>query len=102
MTFYTGRFIPERFAGYAIGPIILLRPQYIGDRGLLEHEKVHVRQFWNPRWWFRSKLDKEVAAYREQLKWSPGNESRFAGFIATRYGLNISVINAEKLLREPS
>lgn len=99
MIFYTDRLIPDRFAGYTVGPVILIRPSKVGDRGLLEHEKVHVAQFWNPRWWFRSRLDKEVAAYREQLKRSPGRESLFASFIATKYGLNITVEEAERMLR---
>lgn len=33
-------------AGKALGPIILIRPAYRGDAGLLAHEVEHVRQFW--------------------------------------------------------
>lgn len=33
-------------AGYARGPVVRLRPRYENDRGLLEHELEHVRQFW--------------------------------------------------------
>lgn len=36
----------DNTAGYARGPLIRLRPQYQDDRGLLEHELEHVRQFW--------------------------------------------------------
>jgi hypothetical protein len=100
MVFYTDRFIPEIFGGYTVGPIILIRPKYIGDRGLLEHEKVHVRQFFSPRWWFKSKLEWEIEAYREQAKWYPDDRiPLFATFIATKYGLSISAVEAERSLR---
>lgn len=105
--FYTDKFIKERFAGYTVGIFIFIRPAYKDDRGLLEHEKTHVRQNLNPRKWFMSKLDREVEAYKEQLKWypkdSPGQKEwrikLFAGYIATKYGLNITAPEAEKLLR---
>ena len=40
--------IPESFGGMTYGPVIKVRPKYVSDRGLLEHEKTHVRQwyFW--------------------------------------------------------
>lgn len=38
----------DNTAGYARGPLIRLRPRYVDDRGLLEHELEHVRQYW--RW----------------------------------------------------
>lgn len=36
----------DNTAGYARGPVVRLRPRYEHDRGLLEHELEHVRQFW--------------------------------------------------------
>jgi chorismate mutase len=93
-------------AGCAYGPVILIRPAYREDRGLLEHELEHRRQ------WLRSfglhgllyllsdryKLWAEVAAYKRQLIYSPGRERRFAEFIATRYGLSVSVEEVEGVL----
>jgi len=39
--------IPEKFGGESYGPLIKIRPKYEGDQGLLEHEKVHVRQWYS-------------------------------------------------------
>ena len=93
---YTDR-LPEKVAGMALGPVILIRPKYRGDKGLLEHEKYHRRR------WLRTcflgiaayllsqkyRLAEEVAAYKVQLKYSPGKEWKFAGFIAAKYRLTI-------------
>jgi hypothetical protein len=99
MIIYTDFLIPKKFSGYNIGFVILIRPSKKDDRGLLEHEKVHVRQFLNPRWWFRSKLEWEIAAYREQLKWYPDDRSTlFATYIATKYGINITIDEAKRRL----
>ena len=38
--------IPEKFAGESYGPLIKVRAKYAADKGLLEHEKVHVRQWY--------------------------------------------------------
>jgi hypothetical protein len=108
-TFYTDRFIGEGFAGIAKGPFIFIRPKHKGDRGLLEHEKVHVRQYWRCLWTLgfrrKTKLQREVEAYREQLKWySDDRTMLFAQFIATRYGLNVEPEEAYLYLtgaREP-
>lgn len=98
---YTNWLIPARFSGYTIGPVILIRPEKRGDRGLLEHEKVHVRQFLDPRRWFDGKLIWEVEAYREQMKWYSDDRSRsFARLLSTRYGFNISEEEALSLLKE--
>lgn len=105
---YTDRFIPARFAAYTIGPLVLIRPSHRWDRGLLEHELVHVGQFWRTLgltgigYWLsrRYRLACEVEAYREQLRWcaSPAASSRlFARFLAEKYDLRIS---AEQALAE--
>jgi len=87
------------FKGTTYGPIIFIRPSCIDDRGMLEHELVHSRQFWNPRKWFWSKLEREVEAYREQLKWHPDRAEIFATIISTRYGINITKEEALALLK---
>ena len=93
LTFYTAFGVPMAACTY--GPVILIKPEYKDDEGLYQHELIHVKQ-----WIFtlglhsilyllsnRYKLWAEVQAYRKQLEYSPGNEARFAGFIANRYGL---------------
>jgi hypothetical protein len=106
MIFYTTKFL-KGFAGITYGPVILIHPDYKDDIGLLAHEKEHVKQ------WFRTlglhsflyllsdryKLWAEVQAYRVQLKHSPGNEERFARFIAEKYGLDITIAEALELLK---
>ena len=107
MIFYTN-LMPARFSGYAIGPIILIRPRCKNDAGLLAHEQVHVSQFWRTlgigpllSLFIPSlRLQYEVEAYRKQLEFNPGSALYFAGFISTKYGLSISVTDALKLLTE--
>lgn len=38
--------LPDGFGGDAQGPFVRIRPKYNDDRGLLEHEKSHVRQWY--------------------------------------------------------
>ena len=107
--FYTNRFVPKGSAGCARGPVILIRPEYRGDAGLLAHERVHVWQ------WLRTlgmhsfmyllsdryKLACEVEAYQEQAKHYPDDRTtRFAIYIADDYGLTVTAHAALKLLRE--
>ena len=107
MIFYTD-FMPARFSGYTIGPIILIRPSRRGDAGLLEHEKVHVAQFWRSLGILpllslfipSLRLKFEVEAYRKQLESNPTSAELYATFIATKYGLSISVTDALKLLQD--
>lgn len=98
--FYTDKFIREGFGGVAKGPLIFIRPKYRDDKGILEHEKVHVRQWWRGGQWRMTKLEREVEAYKEQLKWYPDDRSyMFAEFISTKYGLNVTQQEALELLR---
>jgi hypothetical protein len=97
--------VPKPHAAYTIGPLILIRPEYRDDIGLLEHERTHVRQFWaNPLRYSLSffvadwRLEYEVEAYREQLKHSPNDRLTFAGYLVDRYKLDITIDEAlEKL-----
>ena len=98
--------MPERFAGYTIGPIALIRPAYRNDIGLIAHEQCHIDQFWrNPfkvilATWIKDwKLELDVEAYKVQLEHSPGNELRFATFIAEKYDLDITQAEALELLK---
>lgn len=106
---YTNNIIPDKFAGQTIGPFIFIRPSHKGDKGLLEHEKVHVRQFWSTLGLFgipyllskKYRLKYELEAYKEQLKYySTDKRSLFAHFLATKYNLDITQEEALKLLSE--
>jgi len=85
-----------------VGPIVLIRPSKRDDQGLLAHELMHVKQFWRsfglfgiPYWLFKTKrFEYEVEAYREQLKYAPGREQRFARFLARNYDLDITELQA--------
>ena len=97
---YSSFGVPGKYSGIAYGPIVFILPEYIDDRGLLEHELVHTRQFWNPLKWFKGKLWWEVEAFKEQAKWYSDDRSRaFASLISTSYALDISVEKAQKLLK---
>jgi len=97
MVIYTNWFIPKRFAAYTIGVLILIRPKYKNDKGLLEHEKVHVRQFLHlKKSWG---LTAEVEAYREQLKYYEDDRSwLFARHLASLYGFSITMEEAHEEL----
>ena len=108
--FYTNWGVATGFAGVAYGPFIFIRPKYREDVGLLEHEKVHVRQFWKylVLFWIlyytsqKYRLRFEVEAYREQLKWYDDDRTQvFAGFLVNKYGLDITTEAAAKLLKAP-
>lgn len=102
---------PAGHAGSTTGPIVRICKDYKDDIGLLEHEKVHIQ------WWWLTlmlqmfiyplcrsyRLWSEVKAYKKQLQYPPANgadEYRhiYAGFIADKYGLDISTEDAYKLL----
>ncbi|MGO4156710.1 hypothetical protein [Cupriavidus sp. YAF13] len=100
--------IPRGFDGFAPGPLILVRPGV--SHALIEHEKVHVRQFWrwcglmgvlylaSPRWRLRFELE----AYREQLRHcEPDAAHHFARMLARHYRLDITQEQAYRLLTAP-
>ena len=105
----TNRFIPPRFSAYTIGFIILVRPDYKDDIGLIEHEKIHVKQFWrtlglNGLFYFFSKkkrLEYEVEAYRKQLEYAEERSTSkklFAYYLVANYKLDITKEEAARLL----
>ena len=71
--------MPKRFSGYHVGCLVLIRPDYKEDEGLIQHELTHVKQnvrtlgwsgikqIWNKN----HKLNRECEAYAEQLKYVP-------------------------------
>lgn len=107
LVFYTN-LIPERFTGYTVAFVILLRPSIKGNIPLLEHEKIHVNQFWrtlglNGLFYLFSKekrLQYELEAYKKQLEFEPNKEFSkqvFAKYISTNYNLNVTHEDALKL-----
>ena len=90
------------FAGKAIGPLIFIKLKYIEDHGLLEHEKVHVKQAYRGLIIFHALLYRlsaeyryraELAAYREQLKHSAKPTQHailYAKFISKYYRLKVT------------
>jgi len=88
--------------------MVWIREPYRGDKGLLEHEKMHVRQSYLGLFiihqlaytfskWYR--LQCEVQAYKEQLKHYDDDRSEmFAGFIANHYNLDVTQEEALELL----
>lgn len=108
MVFYTDRFIPQRFAGMTYGFVILIRPEYRFDAGLLAHELTHVKQFRRSFGLLplvalfskKMKLNLEVEAYREQLKHTPDAWHRaiFADFLVSKYGFKLTHEQAIALL----
>lgn len=98
LVFYADWAVRTGFAGMTYGPIVFIRPSHRHDAGLLRHEMEHVAQFWRTcglhglfyRFSRKYRLRSEVQAYREQLRFSPGHEALFAGFIADKYNLGIT------------
>ncbi len=103
LVFYVSS-LRDGVAGEARGPVVRILEIYRGDRGLLEHELVHVRQFWTRllvvhslAYLFsrRYRFAAEVEAYREQARWYPDDRlPLFARFIAERYRLSVSAEEA--------
>lgn len=112
LIFYTEKFVPEPHAGCSMGPFICIRPKYKDDIGLLEHEKVHRKQFFSSFGLFplfysfseKYRFNAEVEAYREQLKHYDESRynnlvTKFANFIVERYNLsNVTVEQAKEAL----
>lgn len=109
LVFYADWPVSAGMAAKAVGPIIFIRPSKKGNVGLLEHEKVHVRQFWRTLGLFgipyyfsaKARIRYEVEAYREQLKYAPGKEAAFANSLATKYNAKITPAEALAMLVAP-
>jgi len=86
---YTDR-LPAHANGCANAFIIRIRPGHKDDRGLLEHEKVHIRQWWRTLGLHsllyllskRYRLWAEVRAYRRQLEYSPEHLDLYATWLS--------------------
>ena len=106
--------MPANQGGYAKAWLIRIRPRYKDDKGIHAHEICHVSQFWKfgifhlglYMWNKAYRLKCEVAAYREQLKYTPAKSNPgyyrdvYAGLIADNYGLDVSKGEVLKLLTQ--
>ena len=103
--------VKKDFAGQTKLWFIKIRPQYESDIGLLEHEKCHVKQFWQTFGFHgilylfskNYRLDAEIEAYKIQLEYAPLDlkdiiRVKFTNRIATKYNLKISEKEAHRLL----
>lgn len=108
LTFYTDFGVPEGSAACARGPVILIRPKYRDDNGIYAHEWTHVKQSFMGLFILHAlmyllhkgyRFSCEVEAYREQARHYPDDRRpKFARFIATKYGLDVSEEDALKAL----
>ena len=113
-TFYTDRRLKDWQAGATFGPVILIRPKYREDVGLLEHEKMHVKQWWFTLglhallYWLskRYRLWAEAKAYAEQMRWPDrfGNRLSLQGAASRlalpEYGFGITPEQAQTVLEK--
>jgi hypothetical protein len=107
--FQTNQFIPKRFSAYTFACFILVRPEHRDNKPLIEHEKVHVHQFWrtlglNGMFYLfskKKKLEYEVEAYKKQLSIEKNPEyakELFALWLSTNYNLDITKEEAKRML----
>ena len=95
--------MPERFSGYHFIDIVLIRPEYADDEGLIQHELTHVKQnlrtlLWSgirQVWDKEHKLNRECEAYSVQLLYVDDDKyeamkTRFVNFMYSKYNLSMS------------
>ena len=110
---YTDEGIGENYGGYASGMYIVIRPKYQDDKGILEHEKIHVWQWYRTfgfhSAWYKSsekyRLKCEVEAFKVQLATNlkqgfPDYTDYYAERLSVIYGINISKEASRELLME--
>lgn len=109
--FYTDKFVQKNHAASTRVCFIFIRPQYKDDFGLHEHEKLHVAQFWRLPILHgilyslskKYRLNCEVDAYKEQLKYCENQEysiELFSDYISSKYGLTVNEEDIKKQLME--
>jgi hypothetical protein len=104
--------LTPRIAGFSTGPYVRIKKGYENDKGLIEHELVHSKQFYRLpiiHWLmylllptYRYKC--EIEAYREQLRHYPNEDKerlsyKFAMFIVNDYKLNVKFDKTLEALR---
>lgn len=115
--FYVWKFTLKGFMGNTRGFVVLIRRDHIDDKPVLEHELIHVRQFYRffplcfihsflYLFWERYRLSCEIEAYKKQLSLyddaGPFVYDRkligFAMSLTKNYGLKITQLEAEEML----
>lgn len=103
--------IPEIYGAMTRGFFIFIRPEHKENYALIEHEKVHVKQFWRSFCLhaFRYKFSKEyrlrceVEAFKRQLEYLRNDNNQrkyFAKYLSENYDLDITFGEAFILLGE--
>jgi hypothetical protein len=71
-------FLPKNILGVCLGPLVLLQPSVYEDRGTIEHELTHVKQFYKRAGVIhfllyvlsaKYRLASEVEAYSNEFQW---------------------------------
>jgi hypothetical protein len=106
--------LPGSLLGICLGPVVLLHHSLMLDLPSIEHELVHSRQFWRNglvlhflRYWLQPSYRQamEIEAFSAELGNRPQNEYQnclemAASSLSSRYGLNLDVATAKKVLDE--
>ncbi len=101
---FTDDIHPATVEAAARGLKVKMRPQFANDEPKIQHELEHARQNVLP-WRSMSRLEKEVGAYRVQLKHYPVSEREAritelaVNLCAHEYGFNLTQAEAEAMLR---
>ena len=104
----TNKLIPKIYDARTYNIFILIRSQFKDNVALIEHERVHVRQFVSNPLFFgllyrfskKYRLKYELEAFRKQLsvEYSPACALRTAEMLSGNYNLNMTVAECLKLL----
>lgn len=111
LIFYTERFIPVEHGACTYGPVILIRPKYKNDEGLLAHEKYHRKRWLMTlgisgvlyRFSKEYRLKEEIKAYKIQSEYYDDKIAKkriFAKYISDNYNLDITQEKAFDLLMQ--
>ncbi len=93
--------MPKKFGGMCLGVIVLLRPKWKDNEGLLQHELTHIKQnlrsgltsAFRQNWDKQHKLDRECEAYAVQLTYSSNkkwHKKCYVDFMYNKYNLGMT------------
>jgi len=109
LIFYSDTRLKDWQDGATFGPVVIIRPTYKNDLGLLAHELFHTKQWWltlgtHPIWYNlvpKYRYWSEIWAYRRQLKSNPEYIDYYVDLIESHYGLTVSKETIKKHLTTP-
>lgn len=104
--------LPGRLVGVCLGPVVVVRRDFLDDRPTIIHELTHCRQFWRGltllhllRYYVsrRYRLESELEAFRAEIDACRGAEKgrrllESSRALATSYGLDLDVATCHALL----